>query len=403
MLQGARHNSVVHSSRWASQTPSQQLRHKHWTPPDLSRRPEPEAIMSRYTAPQYVIGNTSYGMLRRIAHRLHNGPSSGKDRKVVGEVNLLEEEIRLGISMGELGTGQEHQVHEMEDTELGNDHIYPRYELGYSTPKRHASPISNLPDPPHSQTDDDMTQYDRLADYLQAQSDEMRRVEVSEPATTSPSQSPKAMTPRPKAIGSPVSSLSTFTGILDSSSPLASQKSQGSNAASLPYPVAVDSSSARSCSTISIRSSQRPCLNDDIYSHADMSSHDDIYSASPSYSILDYYTSEEEPLISIRATPQSAISQRRSSPKLPTLDAFADTRAKYPDHPAFRLAPPVPPKDVPQNIEPISQSSKSESFSKIQDMDGKGRGMENELRPGMDEPEEYKKGPRIRHTEGNFF
>ena len=352
--------------------------------------------MLRYTAPQYVIGNTSHGMLRRTAHRLHNGPNSGKDRKVVEEDNKLEEEIRLGIRMGELDTGHDHQVNEMQGADFGDDYIYPRYELGDTSLTRDTL-ISGLPVPPPSQTDGEMFQDYRLANYLQSQTDRMRKEEEFHRATTSSSQSPKALTPKSKVIGLSVNSVSTSTGVLGSSLPPACQRSQDSNAAGLPYLVAVDPSSARSGSTISTQSSQRPCSHDNIYSH------EDTYSESPSYSILDNYTSEEEPLISMGSNSQSMISQQRSSPESPVKGVFADAWAKDPDHPAFRVAPLVPLKDVPKNTVPVSECYKSESFSKDQDEDGKGPGMEIELRPGMDEPKEYKQGPRIRQTEGNYF
>lgn len=124
--------------------------------------------MSRYSNPQYVIGNTSHGMLHRIAHRLLNGPNSGKDRKVVEQYNNLEEDIRLGIAMGELDTGHENQRHEMQGDDLSNDFVYHTYELGDTTPTRHTSPVSGLPAPPRSQTDDNISQDDSLTDYLRA-------------------------------------------------------------------------------------------------------------------------------------------------------------------------------------------------------------------------------------------
>ena len=36
-----RQDLVVHSSRWAGRSPSQQLRRKVWTPPDLEQEPLP--------------------------------------------------------------------------------------------------------------------------------------------------------------------------------------------------------------------------------------------------------------------------------------------------------------------------------------------------------------------------
>ena len=403
MLQGTRHSSVTHSSRWASQTPSQQLRYKPWTPPDLSRRPEPKAI--------YEI---SPGILHRITHRLQDRSNSGKERKVVEgysileeKINLgisnsiLEEKISLGISKGELDTEHEIQLHEMQAAD------YPclRYELGDSTPKRRSFPIGGLPDSPRSHTDNIMSQDHRLADYIEAQCDKTRGKGDSDWATTSPPRSLKSLPPTPKVpIRLSVDSLSTSTGVLDSSLPLASQGSQGSNATDIPYSVSVDPRSIRPCSTTSTQPSQRPCSYDDMNSldhinpHDDINFNDDLNSESPSYSILDDYASEEERLISFEPTSQSVISQRRSSPQLPRSDGTPDTWARYPDYPTFCMAPLVPLKEVPK-----SRCSRPESISRDQDMDAKGPGMEIELKPGMDELEEHKQGPRIRQTKENYF
>ncbi len=70
-----RQQLVVNSNRWAGRTPSQQLRRQAWTPPDLARRPKPSNSISRYSDPNFVIGNSSPGVLRRITNRLINGPS----------------------------------------------------------------------------------------------------------------------------------------------------------------------------------------------------------------------------------------------------------------------------------------------------------------------------------------
>ena len=359
--------------------------------------------MSRYSDPQYVIGNTSHGMLRRIAHRLLNGPNSGKDRKVVEEYNKLEEDIRLGIVRGELDTGHENQRNEMQGDDVGNDIVYPIYELGDTTPRRPTSPISGLsapprgqPDeetspisglsaPPRGQPDEDISHDDRLAGYLQAQTDRMRKEEDFARATTDSSQISKALPPESTAIMVP-------TTVLDSSLQLSPQKSQESNAASSAYSVPVDSSPESSRFMITTQRYRRSSSHDE---------HSDVYSESSSYSLLDNYTSEEEPLILIGPNPQLATSQR--SPNLSRSNPFVDSYTKYPDHPAFRLTPPVPLKDIPEKAAPTSQVSIPETFSNDQDMDGKGPGMEIELKPGVEEPKLHKQGPRIGQTEGNYF
>lgn len=351
--------------------------------------------MSRYSDPQYVIGNTSHGMLRRIAHRLLNGPNNGKDRRVLEEYNKLEEDIRLGIATGELDTGHENQRNEMQGDDFDNDCEYPCYELGDTTPPRRSSPIGGLPAPPRSQTDDDISQDGRLAEYLGAQTDRRRKIEDFDRATTGSSQSPKALPPKPTEVSLPVTSLSISTGTLDSSSPHSHQESRESNATSLAYSVPVKSSPESSCSMITTQSIPRSYPHDE---------HSDAYSESSSDSLLDYYTSEQESLIPTGPPPQFSTSQRTSSPTLSRSDPFLDSYTKYPDHPAFRLAPPVGEKGILKKATPTPQISISETFSKDQDLDGKSPGMEIELRPGIDEPKEHKQGPRIiRQTDGNHF
>ena len=326
--------------------------------------------MSRYSDPQYVIGNTSHGMLRRIAHRLLNGPNNGKDRRVLEEYNKLEEDIRLGIVSGELDTGHENQRNEMQGDDFGNDCEYSCYELGDTTPPRHSSPIGGLPAPPRSQMDDDISQDGRLAEYL-------------------------ALPPKPTAVRLSVSPLSSDATTLDSSLPLSLQESRESHATRLAYSVPVKSSleSSRSMKTTqSIPAS---------YPHDE---HSDACSESSSDSLLDYYTSEQESLIPTGPPPQLATSQRTLSPTFSRSDTFLDSYTKYPDHPAFRLSPPVREKGILKKATPTPQVSISETFSKDQDMDGKSLGMEIELRPGIDEPKEHKQGPWIiRQTDGNHF
>ena len=347
--------------------------------------------MSRYSDPQYVIGNTSHGMLRRIAHRLLNGPNNGKDRRVLEEYNNLEEDIRLGIATGELDTGHENQRHEMQGDDLENDYEYPCYELGDTTPPRGSSPMGGLPAPERSQTDDDISQDGHLAEYLGAQTDRRRQIEDFDRATTGSSQRSKALPPTPTETSLPVSPLSIPTRTLDGSSPHSHRESRESNATSLAYSVPVKYSPESSCPMITTQSIPRSCPHDE---------HSDAYSKSSSDSLLDYYTSEQESLIPTGPPPQLATSQRTSSPRS---DPFLDSYTKYPDHPAFRLAPPVRETDMLEKATLTAQVSISKTFSKDQDMDGKSPGMEIELRPGIDEPKEHKQGPIIRQTDGNHF
>ncbi len=75
LLLGTRPKVATNSARWSGRTLSQQLRRRKWTPPDLGHRPDPSDTLDHYSDKEFVIGNSSTDLLRRIAHRFRNGPS----------------------------------------------------------------------------------------------------------------------------------------------------------------------------------------------------------------------------------------------------------------------------------------------------------------------------------------
>ncbi|KAF6221270.1 hypothetical protein HO133_002125 [Letharia lupina] len=70
-----RQNVTLNSNRWAGRTPIQRIHHKSWIPPDLAEQRSDSDKISHYSKQDYVIGESSQGLLQRIAHRLNNGPS----------------------------------------------------------------------------------------------------------------------------------------------------------------------------------------------------------------------------------------------------------------------------------------------------------------------------------------
>lgn len=71
-----RQNLNKNSSRWASRTPSQQIRRKNWVPPDLTQEPKHLSTISRYSDSNYVLGNSSPASLGRFARLFMSGSSS---------------------------------------------------------------------------------------------------------------------------------------------------------------------------------------------------------------------------------------------------------------------------------------------------------------------------------------
>ena len=118
---GTRQHLVINSGRWAGRTPSQQLRRKNWAPPDLTQSHTPADTISRYSAHNFVIGNASPNRLKRIAHRLLNGPSPAPaSEESFGHVTLKDsaENIRL----------------KFEQAELPDNQVGPIFELSGSSP-----------------------------------------------------------------------------------------------------------------------------------------------------------------------------------------------------------------------------------------------------------------------------
>lgn len=63
------------SMRWSGRRGNQQQR-KEWVAPDLNRSPRPSSVMSHYSDPSYVIGNSTAQELERIARLFKFGNES---------------------------------------------------------------------------------------------------------------------------------------------------------------------------------------------------------------------------------------------------------------------------------------------------------------------------------------
>ena len=75
---GTRHNATINSNRWASRTPSQRRHQKNWVPPELcEQRSVPDKIV-QYSKDDYVVGESSPGMLQRIANQFNNSPNAAQ-------------------------------------------------------------------------------------------------------------------------------------------------------------------------------------------------------------------------------------------------------------------------------------------------------------------------------------
>lgn len=62
-----RQNLNSDSMRWSGRRGTQLQQQKEWVAPDLNRSPRPSSVMSHYSDPRYVIGNSTAQELERIA------------------------------------------------------------------------------------------------------------------------------------------------------------------------------------------------------------------------------------------------------------------------------------------------------------------------------------------------
>ena len=99
-----RQSSAVTSNRWAGRSPSQQKRPQKWDSPDMPQQRQYYDRIAHYSKPDYLIGDSTQVMLRRIANRLINGPSpmpelasSGPELDMAGMVGLRSE---LWVNLG---------------------------------------------------------------------------------------------------------------------------------------------------------------------------------------------------------------------------------------------------------------------------------------------------------------
>lgn len=87
-----RQNAAMNSHRWAGRTPSQRTHRRKWIPPHLPERGSDSDRIMHYSRQDYVIGESSQGMLQMIAHRLNNGPSAAQ---VVPELDTSDLESEM--------------------------------------------------------------------------------------------------------------------------------------------------------------------------------------------------------------------------------------------------------------------------------------------------------------------
>lgn len=71
-----RQNLNSDSMRWSGRRGNQLQQRKEWVAPDLNRSPRPSSVMSHYSDPSYVIGNSSTQELERIARLFKFGNES---------------------------------------------------------------------------------------------------------------------------------------------------------------------------------------------------------------------------------------------------------------------------------------------------------------------------------------
>lgn len=116
------------SSRWASRTPSQQIRRKRWVPPDLTQNPQRLGVISHYSDSNYVLGNSSPAALGRFAKHFKSGsdPNVGSHAES-GMLHELEDNLPTSphnageSSMDSVPSLAEHQP---EVGELPGDDVY---------------------------------------------------------------------------------------------------------------------------------------------------------------------------------------------------------------------------------------------------------------------------------------
>ena len=102
----------MNSNRWAAgRTPSQQLRHRQWKAPDLTKEPQPSKL-ARYSSKDYVIGESTQKKLQRIAQRLINGPSP--DLATSNQVDQEAEDLRNRLSQAQADTEAHQQRFELD-------------------------------------------------------------------------------------------------------------------------------------------------------------------------------------------------------------------------------------------------------------------------------------------------
>lgn len=85
-----RQNQTTNSNRWASRTPSQQIRRKNWVPPDLSSDSHRVNTISRYSASNYILGDSSPTSLGRFARLFKSGSSPTPDQAQSSMPNVPE-------------------------------------------------------------------------------------------------------------------------------------------------------------------------------------------------------------------------------------------------------------------------------------------------------------------------
>ena len=71
-----RQNLNKNSRRWASRTPSQQIRRKNWVPPDLTQNFQRLSTITRYSDSNYCLGDSSPAALGRFARLFKLGSNS---------------------------------------------------------------------------------------------------------------------------------------------------------------------------------------------------------------------------------------------------------------------------------------------------------------------------------------
>jgi hypothetical protein len=120
-----RQNLNKNSSRWASRTPSQQIRRKRWVPPDSTQNSD---RISHYSDSNYVLGNSSKAALGRFAKlfKLGSDPIEGGHAEFDMPHELAD---NLSTSFHKPGKSPKNSVpslagHQPEVAELPGDYVY---------------------------------------------------------------------------------------------------------------------------------------------------------------------------------------------------------------------------------------------------------------------------------------